>query len=69
MKSLNPLAFMCNPEQKEAMRKMADALEALSDVWTDELGKALNDKGLLPQICLLEGQGEYNYLADSEKLY
>ncbi|MCP1312129.1 hypothetical protein [Paenibacillus tyrfis] len=55
-------------EQIKAMRLMAEGLGALSRLWTDELGEALSDAGLLPFRSLDEAEAEYFYIAETGEI-
>jgi len=54
-------------QQRKALRALSDAYQALSDAWTDEVGNALADKGLLPMRDLMEASSElWHYCEDGE---
>ncbi|MGG2201873.1 hypothetical protein [Paenibacillus validus] len=55
-------------EQQKAMQLLAEAFGALSKEWTDELGEALNDVGLLPTRCLMEAEAESRYIAEAGEI-
>ena len=48
------MPIVLNEKQARAVRLLAEAMNELNKVWTDELGEALHEQNLLPNRCLLE---------------
>jgi hypothetical protein len=56
--------MILSEEQRRLMMQLAEAFDALSDQWTDELGEVLNAAWLLPKRCIVETAAEYRHAAE-----